>query len=205
MAARPVAGGRRRHPRIRHAHPAAPRDIDLPRPAHAVPPRDVPQARAARDRPAADWSVRFRPKFHTTNLSYLNDQFELTRLLAIAAVRRHERGDDAEAIELCHDLVRHNELIFDNVPGVLEPSRHSPPDRPRVLETIAADLAISEASRPARQRAARRAADRRRIAKDRLIRPIPGARWSPTFTNRISAAHFLSRCTASMPPAPFAS
>ncbi len=79
-------------------------------------PATIRLVRAARELPSADWGIRLRKKLIRTLLPDLNEQRDLAQFVACAALAAHARGDDAEAVELCRDLLQLAEHVNDTPP-----------------------------------------------------------------------------------------
>ena len=68
-------------------------------------PAALAEARKARGCAEADWGVKFQTPMLEVALPDLNAQRTLASLLKLAAVHRHQAGDDAAAVETLRDLL----------------------------------------------------------------------------------------------------
>jgi hypothetical protein len=72
--------------------------------------------RAARPLDAADWGTRIRKNWIQARLPHLSGQRDLARFLVFAAAYRHATGDDAQAVEICRDILHQSDLLAQDTP-----------------------------------------------------------------------------------------
>jgi hypothetical protein len=105
--------GRHRYPLPR---PTTPADFALVRGVADRHAKALGLIRRATTLPAADWGIRLRTQLISLKLPDLNNQRHLVNFTSALALTRHVDGDDAAALELCHDTLRLGHHVCDNSP-----------------------------------------------------------------------------------------
>ncbi|MEA2736682.1 MAG: hypothetical protein QOE14_3133 [Humisphaera sp.] len=137
--------------------------------------RNQPALRLVRDAralEAADWGVRIRKRMINILLPHLGGQNGLDGFLTAAAFTRHLQGDDAEALELCRDLLALGEHVGDSAP--FGPSQFvsyaCAKDVADVVEQVAAHLDLTDrAARASASTLIAELLDERRMSQNRLL------------------------------------